>query len=201
MPIVAEVPKNPAISVNTTPIAAVLSPALFRAAYQAVLDAIEDKVQLAVAYSEELTEAIGNGAISGGIISIGAGLAVNVSALKALVGTVTENDATQTVGSLTASALNFLFLRQNGTWTINTTGAVPVNITTHGAFLFWGTATTNVSTVTAVSNARQGFAPRAEYDELNAYQTETIPHGTQKIIMDSLTCYGTLTVHGKMRII
>lgn len=200
MPLIPVQVQEVAIAEALTPIPATLAPLDFRATYQASLDTLDTKVQMTAAFLEELQEAIGNGALSGGTISAGAGLSASVAAFKAFVSTVIETDSATTV-ALTASVTNYLFLRQDNTWTVNSTGAVPTDISTHGAYLFWGTATTNVSAVTATNNERQGFSPRAEYDRINAYQSESVPDGVQKMIFDSLTSYGTASVYGKMRII
>lgn len=156
MSLVAQTPDHPTLSANVTALTA--GNALdFKTTLNANIAAVEDKAQLVEAFLEELQAAIGQGALSGGTISAGTGLSASVTALKALVGSVVEFNATQAV-ALAASVTNSLFLRQDGTWTVNSTGAVPTDISTHGAYLLWGTATTNGSGVTGVTNTRRTFA-------------------------------------------
>src|SRR5437016_4160127 len=149
MPLVTQTPTSPTISPNATQVTAGLAND-FRGKINTYVAAVEDKAQLVEAYLEQLTAVLGNGAVSGGAISAGAGLSVSVAVLTAIVGNIVAFDASQTVGGLTASSTNYLFLRQDGTWTVNTTGAVPTDIAAHGAYLLWGTATTDVASVTAV---------------------------------------------------
>jgi len=72
-----------------------------------------------------------------------------------------------------------------------------------------GTATLNLSvqerartiyqSARFVSQNSPGIAPTA--DLIPGVGIVVVPAGSQLIIMDSMTCHGTLTVHGKMRII
>jgi len=80
-----------------------------------------------------------------------------VAALTALVGSWLGFDASQTVGGLTNTATNYLFLREDGTWTVNTTGSNPSDTTTHGDFLLWGTAVCAGGVVTGVTQRRVVF--------------------------------------------
>lgn len=157
MAVVTPTTLNPTIAPNATQIPGPIDPDAFRGALNTYVAAVEDKAQLATALMEGLQTAMGNGALSGGIISAGAGLSVSVATLTALVGTKVETDAAATVGSLTDASTNYLFLRQNGTWTVNTTGTVPSDTSTHGDYLLWGTATTAGGVVTAVNNNRRLF--------------------------------------------
>jgi hypothetical protein len=86
--------------------------------------------------------------VSGYTLSAGAGLAVSVAAGEALVeGYHIVSDGAQTVGSLTASNTNYIWLEADGTLDKNTTGSPSAT----GALLL-GTATTDGSSVTAVSH-------------------------------------------------
>jgi hypothetical protein len=86
--------------------------------------------------------------VSGYTLSAGAGLAVSVAAGEALVeGYHIVSDGAQTVGSLTASNVNYIWLEADGTLDKNTTGSPSAT----GALLL-GTATTDGSSVTAVSH-------------------------------------------------
>jgi hypothetical protein len=88
--------------------------------------------------------------VSGYTLSAGAGLAVSVAAGEAVVeGYHIVSDGAQTVGSLTASNTNYIWLEADGTLDKNTTGSPSAT----GALLL-GTATTDGSSVTAVSHQR-----------------------------------------------
>jgi len=119
-------------------------------------DALLARIRQAFAGVEGLAGAIGFGALSGGAITAGAGLSVNVAALTAVVGTPVGFTASQIVGGLTDNALNYLYLRQDWTWTVNTSGTLPSG-DGHGTALLWGTATTSGGSVSATSNVRKSF--------------------------------------------
>lgn len=155
MSLVTQTPTDPAISVALTDYVAGLASGLVTTlnARQGELELRDSKM---TAWIEELHTTLGNGWISGGAISAGQGLAVTVGALSAMVGHIVEFDASQIVG-LSASAVNYIFLREDGTWTVNTTGATPTDTTTHGISLLWGTATTDTSSVVTISNTRDIF--------------------------------------------
>lgn len=150
------VPKNPAILAEI--------PSYVRGDAQQFADDVEEHqdtleirdglIQAAVEY---LTAAIGYGALTGGAITSGMGLSVNVGAYTAIVGNWVGNDASQVVGGLTDGALNYLWLRQDGQWTVNTTGITPLSTDGHGAAMLWGTATVVSGAVTIVSNIRRSF--------------------------------------------
>ncbi|HEY9016520.1 MAG TPA: hypothetical protein VIM84_15805 [Gemmatimonadales bacterium] len=96
---------------------------------------------------------VGPYVVSGLVPSIGTGLSVNVTAGVALIkGYLSKSSFT--IGSLTPSTTNHLYLLANGTATSNTTGTAPANS------VKLGTATTNATVVTAVgtqrSDGRQG---------------------------------------------
>jgi hypothetical protein len=158
MAVVTQTTKNPAISPNAATIAGPIDPGEFRGAVNTYVAAVEDKAQQSVAFVEQLQQAIGNGALSGGTISAGAGLSVSIAAFKALIGTVIETDAATIVGGLTPSDLNYIYARQDGTFTVNLDDSDPTDIAAHGDFLRWGTATTDGSGVTGVTNDRDTFA-------------------------------------------
>lgn len=97
-----------------------------------------------------------------GGITAGSGLNANVAAAIVMIEGVALRTA-DTVVPLTASSTNYIFCRlvYDGTYTqvvtdyefvTNTTGAAP-----SGDFVFFGTATTNGSGVTATSNSYRGF--------------------------------------------
>jgi hypothetical protein len=148
-------PLHPDISGNVTAVSN--APVTFRSGLNTNIAAVEDKAQLAVCAIEKLQAALGNGALSGGDFHAGTGLSVHAAALTALVGTWVGFDAEQTIGGLTDDDTNYIFLRQDGTWTVNLTGADPADTATHGAFLLWGTATAASGSVSAVTNQRNTF--------------------------------------------
>ena len=112
--------------------------------YQANWDLLENSFQ-----------DIGPYVVSGLVPSIGTGLSVNVTSGTASIGGRVTKSTTFTIGSLTPSTTNHLYLQRNGTGTANTTGTAPSNS------VKLGTAVTGVATVTSVnvlrSSGRQTF--------------------------------------------
>lgn len=160
MAVLTQTTKHPAVSPNATPIPGPIDPDVLRANLNTYVASAEEKAQQAVAFVEQMQAAWGNGALSGGIITAGVGFSVSVAALKALVGTVVETDAALVIGGLTPSTANNLYVRQDGTGEAIATGAspnYPTDISAHGDFLLWGTATCDGSGVTAVTNDRRLF--------------------------------------------
>lgn len=155
MALVTQTPTDPAISTALTDYVAGVASGLVT-----TLNTRQNELELrdskATAWLEKLHTTLGNGWISGGAISAGQGLAVTVASLSAMVGHIVAFDASQIVG-LSASAVNYIYLRENGTWTVNTTGATPTDTTTYGLSLLWGTATTSASGVVTISNTRDTF--------------------------------------------
>lgn len=204
MAVVTQTTLNPNISPNATQISGPIDPDVLRGALNTYVASAEDKAQQAVAFIEQLQRAMGNGAISGGIISAGAGLSVSISALKALVGSVIELDAASTVGGLTDATLNYIFLRQNGTWTSNTTGVVPSDTSTHGDYLLWGTATTSGGAVTSVSNVRDTFRlMKPMNQQRRIVKTGEVCHVGKEMqarMFGGLTITGGLKIEGRLKI-
>ena len=85
---------------------------------------------------------------TGLVPSIGTGLSVNVTAGTAVIGGHVNKPSTWTIGSLTPSTVNHLYLLSNGTGTSNTTGTAPANS------VKLGTATTSGVAVTSVNILR-----------------------------------------------
>jgi hypothetical protein len=148
-------PLHPDISGNVTAVSN--APVTFRSGLNTNIAAVEDKAQNAFAAIEKLQAALGNGCLTGGDLHAGTGLSVHAAALTALVGTWVGFDAEQTIGGLTDNDDNYIFLRQDGTWTINTTGADPADTATHGAFLLWGTCACTGAQAGTPVNARNTF--------------------------------------------
>lgn len=157
MAVVTPTTLNPTIAPNATPIPGPIGPDSFRGSVNTYVAAAEDKAQLVTALLEQLQTAFGNGAISGGIVTAGAGFSVSVAAFEALVGTKVKTDAATTVGGLTPSATNYLWVRQDGTWGPTFTSTPPDTADGHGDVFLWGTATTDGSGVTSVTNDRRLF--------------------------------------------
>jgi hypothetical protein len=118
---------------------------------------------------EELFGAIVQNYVSSGFaLSAGSGLAVNVAVGKGrLSGLLIENSASETVSSLTASSTNYIYVTlardsnsEAEAWDFskNTTGTTPTDS------LFIGTATTDGSSVTAVSTTNVEDVAQMEYD-------------------------------------
>lgn len=156
MSVVTQVPLNPAIAPNATQVPGPIAVTAFRTALNTYVSSVEDKVQLAQAFIEGLASLIGNGVVSGGLISAGAGLSVSVSALVALVGNRVETDAATTVGGLANGAsggsTNRIWLRQDGSFTVNQSGSAPSTGDGHGLAILLGTADTAAGAVTGVTN-------------------------------------------------
>lgn len=153
MGVVTPTPTHPTLAAAGTPVPSPCQATALRGAINGYVATQEGHIQLAGALMEQLQGILGNGAWRGGIIAAATGLSVSVAALTALVGTWVQTDASTTVGGLTPSTTNSLWLRQDGTFTV-TTGAAPSTSDGHGAYLLWGTATTDAGSVTAVSNNR-----------------------------------------------
>lgn len=158
MSIIIETPSNPTLSEPITPIAAG-NASDFRTALNDQFDVVDAKSILMAAFLELLTDTMGNGAVSGGDMTPNVGLSVNVAALSAFVGTIIRTDASQVVGGL-ANGFNHIFLRQDGTWTSNTTGDDPDIEDGHGEFLEWGIAEGDLGDIVGVLNTRKIFGSR-----------------------------------------
>jgi hypothetical protein len=156
MAIVQQKPTEPTIAPN----AGTLQPGLasdFRSRLNGYVGTVEDKAQLTQAFLEQTNAYLGNGWIKGGTVSAGAGLSVVITPFTAIVGNIIENDSSGTVGGLAANATNFIYLRQDGTWTTNTTGVVPGTADGHGTAVYWAQAITGASSVTSIVNYRLPF--------------------------------------------
>lgn len=157
MSIGTAVPTNPTIYTNAGTLIAGLANA-FRPALNGYVGTVEDKAQLTQAYLEQLISGIGNGWQSGGIITAaGTGLSVTISPYQAMVGNVVSNDATGTVGGFTDGTVNYLFLRQDGSWTPQTSLTPPGTADNHGTAVFWGSALAASGNISAVYNNRPLF--------------------------------------------
>lgn len=171
----------------------------FATSLQSRLDDLESRTKLLEARLEKQQAQLQFGALSGGTIAAGAGLSVTVTLLTALVGCYVETDATQTVGGLTASTTNYLWLRQDGTVTSNTSGSKPSSGDGKGDALLWGTATTDTTSVTAVSNERRIFQTETRLSKSVAGSsnvTLTVAEARNRHI----ECTGALTGNIELRV-
>lgn len=157
MAVVTEVPTNYSVYPDLGTVAAGAASA-FRPALNAYIGSVESKVQSVQAWGEQEARYWGYGCISGGTIAAGVGLNVTVGAFEAVVGNYVRDTATGTVGGLTSNATNYIFLHQDGTWAVNTTGAIPGTANGHGTAVIWGQAVTGTGTVISVSNLRPYYA-------------------------------------------
>ena len=150
-------PSNPYIAPDATPVPAGLASA-FRPSLNAYVAAVENKAQYAQYYIERINASVGYGAISGGAVTAGAGLSVVIAPYEAVVGNYIRDTSAGTVGGLSANNSNYLFLRQDGTWTVNVTGSLPSG-DGHGEALLWAIAAAGGSSVTSVDNTRAQYRP------------------------------------------
>ena len=156
MAIITREPTYPDVQAAYSNLGALTSAETVRSSIDSKLSTNYSNNQTAIALLEELQTHLGNGAISGGTISAGVGLSVDIAAFEAFLGTIIGNDAATTVGGLSPSTVNYIFATQSGTFLADTDpNAVPLG--SYGAYMLWGTATTDVSSVTAVSNNRKLF--------------------------------------------
>jgi hypothetical protein len=187
-------PLHPDISGNVTAVSN--APVTFRSGLNTNIAAVEDKAQNAFAAIEKLQAALGNGCLTGGDLHAGTGLSVHAAALTALVGTWVGFDAEQTIGGLTDSATNYIFLRQDGTWTINTTGTDPSDTATHGAFLLWGTcACTGAQAGTPVNRRRQIGSFSGLYQPITIISTDSPFTASYERVIFADSTDGSITVN------
>lgn len=147
--------------------------------------------QSAIALLEALQTHIGNGAISGGVIAAGVGLSVDIAAWEAFLGTIIGNDASTTVGGLAANDVNYIFATQSGTFLADTDpNAIPLG--SYGAYMLWGTATTDASSVTAVSNDRRLFQKPGRLSKSVA-GSSNVTLTTEEAVNRQMEFTGTLT--------
>lgn len=121
----------------------------FRGSINAYVAAVEDKVQLLQWWGEQQSAIDGYGVISGGTLSAGAGLSVNVAAYAAVIGNYLTTGEAGTCGGLTDDASNTIYLYQDGH--IDTTGTV----SSHGPSMAWGVAVAASGTVSSVTQVRR----------------------------------------------
>lgn len=105
--------------------------------------------------AEDSFSALGGYVVFGLVPSIGTGLSVNVTLGTALIGGKVTVAAGFSIGGLTPSTLNHLFLNQNGSGTSNTTGTQPALTTKLGTATTSGVAVTSVNVLR--SSGRQSL--------------------------------------------
>lgn len=92
--------------------------------------------------------------ISGFTPTLPGGLVIDVTAGTAQIKRYISMSSGQITG-LIPSATNYIFLQDDETWVVNATGALPGT-----AAAFWGTATTNATSVLSVDQANAWWAER-----------------------------------------
>lgn len=146
-------PKHPAFSATGQRVTAGTA-AEFRPNINAAVAALEARVALMAALLERV---VAPGALGGGTITTSAGLTVSIAAGSALAPTWVGWDAPVSL-TLPASSTRYIWLRQDGTFSLTATTSAPLASDGHGAALRWGSATTSGSAVTAIDNARASYA-------------------------------------------
>ncbi len=153
MAIVTEIPTNYSIYTNAGTVNAGQANT-FRAAMNGYAGTVEDKAQSIQAWAEQFHAWLGFGAIGGGsITAVPSSLNVTITAATAIVGNYVRSDSTGTVG-LTNSATNYIYFRQDSSWSTNTAGTVPGTADGKGTAFLWGSAITAGGSVSSVSNVR-----------------------------------------------
>lgn len=189
-------PLDPAF-VDVTDLAAGLAGAGFRTNLNTNIDSAEAQAQAAQANLELMANALGFGALSGGAISVGTGLTANIAAGAAIIGSHVSWNAIVSP-ALAQSTTNYIWMRQDGTASATTTTTAPSG-DGKGYALLWGTATTNTTNVTAVTNIRHYFMTAfGSMDTIPAGQTVYLPEGYQQIIKGPLNVNGVLHVNGTL---
>lgn len=157
MAFVTPTPTNPFFSTAIASIAA--GNALdFRSSLNNRVSGLDSKCMLLAALTELLTETMGNGAISGGAVTAGVGLSVSIAPLTAFVGNYLQSNATETVGGFSTSAPDqYVWLRQDGTWTVDIGSTPPSSADGHGESLAWAIVETDLGSIVSIDNNRSLF--------------------------------------------
>lgn len=145
-------PTNPIMAAPTGSVPSGL-PSAFRPNINTMGAILDAKIQILSSLMESVAGIMGYSLVSGGAITTGTGLSVNVAAFTALVGTMVNSASSQIVGGFPASLTSYLFLRQDGTWSIPASGSStpPLVIDGHGQYLLFATVTTNTTLVTGIT--------------------------------------------------
>lgn len=150
-------PTNPTIASNAGTISGPITASDFRTAINNIMGSVEDKAQATQSYFEQAM-AYNNGWISGGSVTTGSGLSVNVAAYVAMCGNIIGDNASQSVGGFSSSSTANMYLRQDQTWTIGT--AIPDTSDNHGTAILWARVVTGSGTVTSIDPTnRPRFTP------------------------------------------
>ena len=125
----------------------------FRGSLNAYVQGVEDKAQAVAGQLEQVTRYLGGGAVTGGTVAAGSGLNVTITGYTAICGSVVAQDGPSTV-LCSASTTNYLWLREDNSFSVNATGVVPGTADGKGTAVYWGTVLTGASSVTSVENHR-----------------------------------------------
>lgn len=194
MSVIAYPPVNPAYA-DGTPVPGPCAITAFRTALNSYVAGAEAMAQATQGAVENLHLRGFHGGLTGGTISAGAGLSVSVAALTAFCGQLVGTNAATTVGGLTDNATSYIWLRQDGTFTVTATDVSP-STADHGIALRWGTATAAGGAVTAVSNARNWWSRDGLIDTVTVGDSISVPIGRQMLTYETSTISGTETVYG-----
>lgn len=193
MSVISYPPANPAYT-DGTQVPGPCAVTAFRTALNAYVAGVEDMAQATQGALENLHTRGFHGALSGGAITAGVGLSVSVAALTAFCGQIVGTDAATVVGGLTDNATSYIWLRQDGTFTVTATDVAPT--ADHGIALRWGTATAAGGAVTAVSNDRAWWSRDGSIDTVTVGDSVSVPVGRQMLTYETSEVDGAETIYG-----
>lgn len=182
-------PNSPTIAASIGSVSPGLSTAL-RQKINDIAGSVDTKARTIQASVEQLTAYLGNGAISGGSVGAGSALSVTIQPYTAVVGDVISATSVGTVGGLTASTTNHVWLRQDGAWTANASGSVPGTVDGHGTAIHWASAVTGTASVTSVDNNRQYWSTGGSALTRHTYEgwyADNVVAGTTAQVLNRLS--------------
>lgn len=189
MSIVSNPPTSPTVAASIGSVSPGLATGL-RTKINDIAGSVDAKTRAIQTGVEQLTLYLGNGAITGGSVGAGSALSVTVQPYTAVVGNVVANDAVGTVGGLTASTTNHIWLRQDGTWSANTTGTVPGTADGHGTAIHWASAVAGTATISSVDNNRQYWSTGGSALTRHTYEgwyADNVVAGTTAQVLNRLS--------------
>lgn len=190
-------PENPLFGAST-PVPAGEAGAAYRTLQNANITTAEDKARSAVAYHELLLNNFGFGGLSGGEISVGTGLTANIALGSALIGNYVSWAAIVSP-ALTQSTTNYIWMRQDGTASATVTTTAPSG-DGKGWALLWGTATTNTTVVTAVTNDRRIFQLQSSRLSKSVAGAANVTLTTLEMVNPIMEFTGVLTGNIELRV-
>lgn len=158
-------------------------------------------------YFERNSKASGYGAVSGGNVTAGAGLAVNVGALEAVVGVPLQTTLVTSVAvsNGVGATRNRVYIRESEEFTVQQDATLPDPADGKGEFLLWAEVEAAGGVVIAID---QTMRTQYGYKLIGAITRESIPVGDtvlvasdfQAVYIDHLKVDGILKVDGKVRV-